>query len=199
MKIEKRDLVKCVLLSIITCGVYQIYWIIKIVEDVFNLRDKKEDGIFHAFISIVMPYLGFYFTEKKFTEACEEKGIYHKDNTVLYFILGLFGLSIVNCALLQSDLNKIYDMYNPSACGYGNTYGGTQQNQHYENPYQNPYGSQQNQQYRNSYQTPPYNGSENGNPYNENSKQTAYGKYGQNPPYGAQQQNPPYKNSSENK
>jgi hypothetical protein len=39
--------------------------------------------------------------------AQEKNGLEIKDNAVLYLILQIFGLGIVNYALIQSDLNII--------------------------------------------------------------------------------------------
>ena len=39
--------------------------------------------------------------------AQEQNGVEVKDNAVIYLILQLFGLGIVNYALIQADLNVI--------------------------------------------------------------------------------------------
>ena len=51
----------------------------------------------------------FCKTEKKFAEGCAARGIAHSDNSIIYLILGLFGLGLVADCLLQNDLNKLAD------------------------------------------------------------------------------------------
>ena len=49
--------------------------------------------------------------EKKLSEGCAARGIAHEDRSILYLVLGLIGLGIVDYAMMQSDLNKLADMY----------------------------------------------------------------------------------------
>ena len=39
--------------------------------------------------------------------AGQKNGVDIADNSVLYLVLGLFGLGIVNYCIMQSDLNKL--------------------------------------------------------------------------------------------
>lgn len=39
-------------------------------------------------------------------EANQRKGVNGSSNSILYLILSIFGLSIVNYVLVQSDINK---------------------------------------------------------------------------------------------
>lgn len=65
------------LYTLITCGIYSIYW--------------------------------NYKMGKKLYEAGKKHNIDIADNSVLYIILAVFGLSIVNYCIIQSDLNKFAD------------------------------------------------------------------------------------------
>ncbi len=73
--IKERNIVVCILLSIITCGIYGIYWNYKIGKEMY--------------------------------EANQKKGISTSDNSVLYLILSIFGLSIVTYCLVQNELNTL--------------------------------------------------------------------------------------------
>jgi hypothetical protein len=76
-------------------------------REAVSVKDATDDGILEIVLMLFLPFLGFYMTEKKFAEGCAAKGIPHKDNSVLYLVLGLVGLGIVNYCMMQSDLNKI--------------------------------------------------------------------------------------------
>jgi len=43
------------------------------------------------------------------TEAQEQAGLNAEDNAVLYLLLAIFGLGVVNMALMQSAVNKIWE------------------------------------------------------------------------------------------
>lgn len=107
MNIKERNIVTAVILSIITCGIYGIYWVICMIRDAVAVKDPCDNALLEIVLVLFLPFLGFFLAEQKFTEGCAQKGIPHKDNAVLYLILGLLCLNIVNCCMMQSDLNKI--------------------------------------------------------------------------------------------
>lgn len=109
MQLENRNIVKCILLSIITCGIYTIIWGIKIARDAVKVKDVNDDGLVEILLVLFLPFIGFFLAERKLNEGCQACGIEHKDNSVLYLVLGLLGLGIVDYCLMQSDLNKIAD------------------------------------------------------------------------------------------
>lgn len=106
MQLEKRDIVKCIILSIITCGIYAIVWAVKLAKDGVKIKDVNDDGLLEVILAIFIPFLGFYLIEKKFAEGCVAQGIPHEDNSVLYLIIGLF-MPIIDYCLLQNELNKL--------------------------------------------------------------------------------------------
>lgn len=107
MEIKQRNIVTAIILSLITCGIYGIYWAICLARDSVSVKDPADSGILEIVLMLFLPFLGFFLAEKKFAEGCQEKGIPHTDNSVLYLILGLVGLGIVNYCMMQNDLNKI--------------------------------------------------------------------------------------------
>ena len=107
MAIKNRNIVTCILLTIITCGIYGIYLIIMMVREGVSVKDPADNGILEIVLMLFLPFLGIFLVEKKFAEGCAEKGIAHNDNSILYLILGLVGLGIVPLCMLQSDLNKL--------------------------------------------------------------------------------------------
>ncbi|MGN1317240.1 MAG: DUF4234 domain-containing protein [Acutalibacteraceae bacterium] len=109
MQLENRSIAKCVILSIITCGIYSIIWGIKIARDAVKVKDVNDDGLAEILLVLFLPFIGFFLAERKLNEGCKAAGIQHSDNSILYLILGIFGLGIVDYCLMQSDLNKIAD------------------------------------------------------------------------------------------
>lgn len=109
MNIKKRNIVTAVILSIVTCGIYGIYWAICLAREAVSVKDPSDGAILEIVLMLFLPFLGFFLMEKKLTEGCAAKGIAHNDNSILYLILGLVGLGIVDYCMMQNDLNKLAD------------------------------------------------------------------------------------------
>lgn len=107
MAIKERNLVTCIILSIITCGIYSIYWCVMVARESVSVKDASDSGILEIVLMLFLPFLGLFLCEKKLAEGCAEKGIAHTDNSLIYLILGLVGLGIVGMCMLQNDLNKL--------------------------------------------------------------------------------------------
>ena len=107
MAIKNRNIVTCILLTIITCGLYGIYWVVMMTKEAISVKDPADSGMLEIVLMLFLSFLGFFLTEKKFAEGCAARGIPHEDRSVLYLILGILGFGIVNFCLMQNDLNKI--------------------------------------------------------------------------------------------
>ena len=107
MAIKERNIVVCVLLTLVTCGIYGIYWVIMMTREAISVKDPADSAVLEIVLMLFLPFLGFFLTEKKFAEGCAEKGLPHSDNSILYLILGLVGLGIVDFCMMQNDLNKL--------------------------------------------------------------------------------------------
>ena len=107
MAIKQRNIVTCILLSLVTCGIYGIYWTVMLAKEAVSVKDPADSAILEIVLMLFLPFLGIFLTEKKFAEGCAARGIAHTDNSILYLILGVFGLGIVGMCMLQNDLNKL--------------------------------------------------------------------------------------------
>ncbi|MBQ7330860.1 MAG: DUF4234 domain-containing protein [Oscillospiraceae bacterium] len=107
MAIKKRNIVTCILLTLITCGIYGIYWIIMLAREAVSVKDPADSGILEIVLMLFVSFVGVFLAEKKLAEGCAAKGIPHTDNSILYLILGLLGLGIVSLCMMQNDLNKL--------------------------------------------------------------------------------------------
>lgn len=143
MNIENRSIGKCIVLTLVTCGIYGIVWAVKMLREAVQVKDQNDDGLVEILLGIFFCPVGFYLAEKKLAEGCSAKGYAHEDRSVLYLVLGLFGLGIVDYILMQSDLNGL------AAAAPGASY---QQPQ-----YQDP-NAQQYQNPDNGQNQPPYQG-----------------------------------------
>lgn len=107
MTIKNRNIVTAIILTIVTCGIYGIYWGVMLAREAVSVKDPADSAILEIVLVLFLPFIGFFLLEKKFAEGCAAKGISHSDNSVLYLILGLLGLGIVSYCMVQNDLNKL--------------------------------------------------------------------------------------------
>lgn len=109
--VKERNIAVCVILSIVTCGIYGIIWFISLTDDARAVSgdDRLSGGKAFLLTLITCGIYSFYWAYqvgKAMNSAYVKQGKPAKDNSVLYLILNLLGLGIVNYCLIQSDLNN---------------------------------------------------------------------------------------------
>ncbi len=116
MKIEKRSIPLCIILSLVTCGIYGLYWMYKLTEDTHQAvgRRTTASGGMAVLYSIITCSIYLFYWQYKMGEsilaAKEQRGIAADKNIpIIYLVLSLFGLALVSDALLQSALNDVAD------------------------------------------------------------------------------------------
>ena len=110
--IKERSIAMCIILSIVTCGIYGIYWFVCLTDDVNNLNQSQgTSGVVAFLLSIVTCSIYYFYWAYKMGEnidnAKQQRGIPSSNLNILYLILCLFSLGIVAYALMQSELNKL--------------------------------------------------------------------------------------------
>lgn len=110
--LTKKDIAIAVILSFLTCGIYQIYWFITITDDANKVSSRPTDtsgGLALVLTLITCGIYGIYWNYKMGQKIYEAGKKYNKDiedKSVLYLFFSLFKLDLVSIALMQSDLNK---------------------------------------------------------------------------------------------
>jgi len=106
------DPIIVLVLGIVTCGLYLIYWNIKIAE-VINAVAEREviSQPIAIFSGCCMPVnLYFYYLAGKegLPKVYERTGEPQKDQSTLLLILGFF-FPMVAAMIVQGDINKLYN------------------------------------------------------------------------------------------
>ena len=112
--IQNRSIATCIILSIVTCGIYGIYWFVCMVNDLNTASKCPQDtsGGMVFLLSIVtcgiyMIYW-LYKSGDKINYIRQRNGATTDNNTgLLYMLLAIFGLSIVSWCLMQNELNNV--------------------------------------------------------------------------------------------
>jgi hypothetical protein len=98
MKIQPRNVVVCILLCIVTFGLYGIYWAVK-TKDEINSLGAQIPTAWLMIIPIVNLYFAYKYAEGFAVYVMKDK------NTIMWFVLYLF-LAPVAAILVQVELNK---------------------------------------------------------------------------------------------
>ncbi len=113
-QIEKRSILLAVVLSIVTCALYCLYWVYKVTNEAHAAAGRKTTAsggmvLLYSFITFgIYTFYWFYKMGETVNEAKDRYGIPHDSNgPILYPILSVFGLGIVSLALIQDGLNQI--------------------------------------------------------------------------------------------
>ena len=109
-----RSLAAYILLSIVTCGIYGIYWLVCMVNDLNTAANTTNDttGGVVFLLSIITCgiylWVWMYKAGEKVAMIKRRSGGYAESNNgLLYLLLAIFGLSIVSYCLIQSELNNV--------------------------------------------------------------------------------------------
>lgn len=97
--IQKRDIVVVYLLSIITFGIYGIYWEVKTKEEINSLG-----GDIPTAWLLIIPIANIYWLYK-YADAFSR--LVKKDNNGILWFIVFWMIGIIMPAVVQSDLNKI--------------------------------------------------------------------------------------------
>ena len=105
---KNRSIVAFILLSIFTFGIYSLYWYYVMAQGM-NEADKSKPDLTNFIVAILLTIItcGIYGIYWQFRFYEKSDAVTNKNNLIVYFILSLFGFSIVSNALLQSDINEI--------------------------------------------------------------------------------------------
>lgn len=170
MPIQKRNIGVSILLSVITCGIYGLYWFVVLTDEtkiVSNDNEGASGGVAVLLTIVTCGIYGFYWAYKmgeRVDNAKAMRGIPGGGSSnILYLVLGIFGLQVVNYILIQDSLNKISDfdqMNGPFNGGYNNMNNGfngqpnngymNNMNYNYNNNMNNGFNGQPNNGYMNN-------------------------------------------------
>lgn len=117
--IKKRSIAMYLLLSIVTCGLFGIYWEYCLVNDTNTATGNTEgkNGIVVILLNLITCGIFWWIWVYKAGEGLDElkrkNGGESGNRAILYLLLSIFGLGIVTVALIQNELNEITARENP--------------------------------------------------------------------------------------
>lgn len=112
---KKRNIGLCILFSIITCGIYAIYWFVVLTNELKDLSGDSETasgGVAFLLSIITCNIYGWYWAYKRgenVDTARSKRSIPSSNSGILYLILVLIGFGIIAYALMQNEINKMIE------------------------------------------------------------------------------------------
>ena len=110
IQINKRSIGTCILLSIITCGIYGIYWMYLLVKNTRSIQKNTDKCTGEMLCLIFVPFYSLYWwytRGEKVRQGFTEHNYNATGGGVVYLVLAIFGLSIVSMAIMQSNFNSL--------------------------------------------------------------------------------------------
>lgn len=106
--ITPRNIPLCVILSIVTCGIYGIYWMIKLNDEINALAGEPyaTSGGMVFLLSIVTCNIYNLYWMYKMGERTDRINRIQGNSNILYLVIGILGFGIVNYCLMQDAINK---------------------------------------------------------------------------------------------
>ncbi len=106
--ISERSIVVALILSFITCGIYGIYWMIMLNDEINQLSGEPNatsGGMVFLFTLITCGIYGIYWAYKM-GERCDRINRVDGNSHILYLVISLLGFGIVNYCLMQDTINR---------------------------------------------------------------------------------------------
>ena len=109
--VAPRSIPMAIILSFVTCGVYMLYWIYKLNDEINELAQDETAPGGGLVIILTILTCGIYglYWYYRMGEKCDYIAQTHTSNNVLYLVLGIFGLGIVSIALMQDTVNRVLE------------------------------------------------------------------------------------------
>lgn len=116
---DKRNIPLAILFSIVTCGIYACYWVYKLTNEAHEAAHRQttaSGGMVLLFSLVTCGIYAIYWLYKMaetLNEAKEQRGMHVNSNAgIIYIVLAVFGLALVDYALIQDSLNDIVEFDN---------------------------------------------------------------------------------------
>ena len=181
---EKRNLALYIVLSIVTCGIFSLIWLVMLVDDIRELANEK-DGMSGGTVLVlsiitcgIYAIIWYYQAGKSLAKIKAMRNMPGDSSMeIVYLLLGIFGLGIVSLALIQNEVNNIIDVsMSGGGYGYGNQYGREYSNNQLHSGYNNvnQYNNKNNVFNNSDFEKHQVNNNGQNNNYNGNAKNSGF-------------------------
>ena len=110
--VKERNIALCIILSLVTCGIYAMYWLYCLATDMNTItKDENSTSSGGMVILLSLVTCGIYHIYWMYKTGAAIDSINARkggssSNGIIFLLLSLFGFAIVGYALTQDFLNK---------------------------------------------------------------------------------------------
>lgn len=106
--ITPRNIAVAIILSIVTCGIYSIYWFIKLTDELNQITgsDDASGGVAFLLTLVTCGIYGWFWAVKMGQKVDIANGTPGGSTHILFIVLQIFGLGIINYGLAQDAINR---------------------------------------------------------------------------------------------
>ncbi|EOT40369.1 DUF4234 domain-containing protein [Enterococcus columbae] len=112
----KRNIVLSIIFSLITCGIYMLYWTVKLNDElVYINRDNETNptsGIMVLLFSIITCGIYSIYWNYKMGVRCNQIKEDNGNLEIIFLLLSIFGLGIIPLCIMQDIENNSLDDLN---------------------------------------------------------------------------------------
>lgn len=109
--VKNRSVALYIILSIVTCGIFALYWFVCLADDTNTLSGNQgtSGGVALLLSIVTCGIYGLYWVYKlgeSLDTVDAANGKQQKNRAIIFLVLNLLGLGIVTFALAQSSINE---------------------------------------------------------------------------------------------
>lgn len=109
--LEERNIILAVIFSIITIGIYFIYWMNKVANTIKIMDGDFSGAAAETVLFFLVPFYNIYWVYtrgRKIAEVANRKWHYHRiqDESLPYLLVSVFLGNLVVIAIMQNDINR---------------------------------------------------------------------------------------------
>ena len=107
--LEPKSIVKSILLSVVTLGIYRWFWMYSLMKRVRYLADGNSSCGMEMVCYLFVPFYEwywFYTRGKRLADGAAEYGIALPRRQGIYLVILLLASNVVALAIMQNDLNE---------------------------------------------------------------------------------------------
>lgn len=108
--IPNRNIALCVVLTIVTCGIYGIYWMIMLNDEINEAsgdNNALSGGLVFLLSIVTCGIYSIYWAYKMGEKVDKIDETSNGNSSILYLVLSVLGLGIVNFCFMQDALNGL--------------------------------------------------------------------------------------------
>ncbi len=112
--IKERSIYQSVFFSIITCGIYGLYWFFSMMMTIYTIDERTEDvglEVLYFFLTCgIYSYVIYYRLAKSLNRIYKKLNIDSNVNVFMFLVLNTVGLGVVNSCIMQEELNTLANL-----------------------------------------------------------------------------------------